>query len=155
MRINNRRLCALFLSFYYSLSTLFLFFILSFCFLCVVLVLFCSVSVDSFCSLSGSAHSIHRCISSLTHLTSPFQPHLFNFTSTTSLCDHLYHLYDHLYKVHLHHSIQHTHLKHKMDYEDTQNAAPDARESSKLASSNKTDIQSVTKRYSSCRKCRL
>lgn len=34
-----------------------------------------------------------------------------------------------------------------MDYEDTQNAAPDARESSKLASSNKNDIQSVTKRY--------
>lgn len=41
---------------------------------------------------------------------------------------------------------------HKMDYiEDTQNTTPDARETSKLSSSQKNDLQSVTKRYFSPR----
>lgn len=41
-----------------------------------------------------------------------------------------------------------------MDYiEDTQNTTPDARETSKLSSSQKNDLQSVTKRYFSLVSC--
>ena len=88
-------------------------------------------------SLSGSAHSLA--------FTSPhLQPHfhhLSTYTYTWSLL--------HLYCIS---TASTPGLYTKMDYiEDTQNTAPDARETSKLSSSQKNDVQSVTKRYFSPR----
>ena len=87
----------------------------------------------------------------------PFRFSAFPRIHFTSLQPHFHHLSTYTYTWSLLHlycisTASTPGLYTKMDYiEDTQNTAPDARETSKLSSSQKNDVQSVTKRYFSPR----